>query len=242
MRQLIAGNWKMNGLAPSLGEVIALARALEIKPPSCDVLICPPATLLSRAVQCGGAGMVFGGQDCHHAKSGAFTGDISAQMLRDAGAVAVIVGHSERRQNHGETDAVVAAKVRAAWDAGLLAIVCIGETLTEREAGRTEAVCRTQLAGSVPSGASIANSVIAYEPIWAIGSGKTPSLAEIAATHAHIRSCVGVPARVIYGGSVSPSNARDILALPEVNGALVGGASLSAADFSMIVDSSPSGH
>jgi len=238
MRQLIAGNWKMNGLAPSLAEVTALARALETKPPRCEVLICPPATLLARAVQGGGVGMSFGGQDCHCEQSGPFTGDISAQMLRDAGAVAVIVGHSERRHYHGETDAVVAAKVKAAWGAGLLAIICVGETLAEREAGQTEAVCRTQLAGSVPPGASMANIAIAYEPVWAIGTGKTPTLAEIEATHAHIRGCLSATARILYGGSVNPSNAEKILAIPEVDGALVGGASQKAADFSKIVDCS----
>jgi triosephosphate isomerase len=235
MRQLIAGNWKMNGLTPSLTEVTALARTLAINPPRCDVFICPPATLLSRAVRAGGVGVSFGGQDCHPEQSGPFTGDISAQMLRDSGAMAVIVGHSERRQHHGETDAVVAAKVKAAWGAGLIAIICIGETLAEREAGQAETVCKTQLAGSVPSGATIANTAIAYEPVWAIGTGKLPTLAEISATHAHIRLCLGSPVRVIYGGSVSPSNAREILSLSEVDGALVGGASLKAADFSIIV-------
>lgn len=240
MRQLIAGNWKMNGLAPSLAEVASLARALATKPPRCDVLICPPATLLSRAVQSGGAHMSFGGQDCHSEQSGPFTGDISAQMLGDAGAVAVILGHSERRQHHGETNALVAAKVRAAWGAGLLAIVCVGETLGEREAGRAEVVCRTQLAASIPSGASIANIAVAYEPVWAIGTGKTPTLAEIAAMHAHIRGCLTTTTRVLYGGSLNPSNAEKILAIPQVDGALVGGASLRAADFSTIIDSSRS--
>lgn len=238
MRQLIAGNWKMNGLAASLAEVETLARALSAKPAHCDVLICPPATLIGRAISRGAAGIQFGGQDCHAEASGAFTGDISAEMLRDAGATAVIVGHSERRQLHGETDAMVAAKAKAAWRAGLMAIICIGETLSEREAGQAEEVCEAQLTGSVPQGSTIANTAIAYEPIWAIGTGKTPTNAEIAAIHAHIRACLGSPLRILYGGSVKPSNAKEILALPEVGGALVGGASLKATDFVTIVEAS----
>jgi len=241
MRQLIAGNWKMNGLASSLSEVTALAHALEARPPMCDVLICPPATLLSRAVQIGGTVVACGGQDCHSERSGPFTGDVSAQMLRDAGAVAVIVGHSERRKLHGETNSVVASKANAAWHAGLMAIICIGESLAERQAGKAQAVCKAQLAGSVPPGASIANTAIAYEPIWAIGTGKTPTHAEIADMHAHIRVCLDVKMRILYGGSVNSSNAEAILALPEVDGALVGGASLKASDFLSIIESSRSG-
>ncbi|MGZ5960646.1 MAG: triose-phosphate isomerase [Rhizomicrobium sp.] len=238
MRQLIAGNWKMNGLGASLAEVEALTRNLSDKPANCDVLICPPATLISRAVRTGGADIMFGGQDCHAEAAGAFTGDVSAEMLRDAGAKAVIVGHSERRQLHGETDAVIAAKAKAAWRAGLIAIICIGETLAEREAGQAEAVCKKQLSGSVPPGATIANTAIAYEPVWAIGTGKTPTSAEIAAMHAHIRACLGSDLRILYGGSVKPSNAKEILALPNVGGALVGGASLKASDFITIVEAS----
>jgi triosephosphate isomerase len=241
MRQLIAGNWKMNGLATSLGVVDELVRALHAKPPRCDVLICPPATLLSRAVERGGAGILFGGQDCHVENSGAFTGDVSAEMLRDAGASAVIIGHSERRLYHNESDAIVAAKALAAWRAGLNAIICIGETLSEREAGQTKAICKMQLAGSVPHGATPANTTIAYEPVWAIGTGKTPTSAEIADTHAHIRSCLGARLRILYGGSVKPSNAKEILALSDVAGALVGGASLTALDFITIVESAQSG-
>lgn len=240
MRKLIAGNWKMNGLESALGVVDEVARALQANAPHCDVLICPPATLISRAVQRGGAGILFGGQDCHAEASGAFTGDISAEMLRDAGASAVIVGHSERRQYHRETDATVAAKVRAAWRASLMAIVCIGETLAEREAGRAEVVCKMQLSGSVPPGATPANTTIAYEPVWAIGTGKTPTSAEITAMHAHIRSCLGPPLRILYGGSVKPSNAKEILTLPNVGGALVGGASLFASDFITILESAQS--
>jgi triosephosphate isomerase len=191
--------------------------------------------LLARAVERAVPGLAFGAQDCHVAASGAFTGDISAEMLRDAGATAVIVGHSERRQLHGEDDALVADKAKAAWRAGLTAIICIGETLPEREAGRAETVCRDQLAGSVPAGATPTNTSIAYEPVWAIGTGKTATLAQIAAMHAHIKSCLSAALRVLYGGSVKPSNAAEILALEDVDGALVGGASLLAADFVKIV-------
>jgi len=235
MRQLIAGNWKMNGVQASLSEIGALGRALDAHPVGCDVLICPPATLISRASALGCANIRFGGQDCHAEAAGAFTGDISAEMLRDAGATAVIVGHSERRQFHGETDAVVCAKAKAAWRAGLLAIICIGETLAEREAGRAEEICKSQLSGSIPPGATVANTAVAYEPVWAIGTGKTPTSGEIAAMHVHIRSCLGMGARILYGGSVKPSNAKEILSLSEVGGALVGGASLKASDFITIV-------
>jgi triosephosphate isomerase (TIM) len=235
MRQLIAGNWKMNGFGPALAEIEAVARGLGS--PACDVLICPPATLIARAAALG-TKVAIGGQDCHAEVSGAFTGDISAEMLRDAGASAVIVGHSERRQYHGETDAVVAAKAKAAWRAGLTAIVCIGETEAEREAGRAYDVCKTQLAGSVPEGATAVNTAIAYEPVWAIGTGKTPTTPDIAQMHAHIRACLGQPLRILYGGSVKPSNAAEILSLGDVGGALVGGASLKAADFLTIVRSS----
>ena len=240
MRQLIAGNWKMNGLAASLGEIEALGRALRARPPSCDVLICPPATLIARAAALG-SGIAIGGQDCHAQASGAFTGDISTEMLKDAGATAVIVGHSERRQYHGETDATVAVKAKAAWRAGLLAVICIGETEGERDAGRAYDICKTQLAGSVPGGATTENTAIAYEPVWAIGTGKTPTTPDIAQMHAHIRSSLGHDLRILYGGSVKPSNAREILALSDVGGALVGGASLKAADFLTIVEASRDG-
>jgi triosephosphate isomerase len=234
MRQLIAGNWKMNGLAASLGEIEALAGALGS--PQCDVLICPPATLIARAAAAAaGTPIAIGGQDCHAQASGAFTGDVSAEMLRDAGATAVIVGHSERRQYHGETDAIVAAKAKAAWRAGLVAIICIGETEAERDAGKAYEVCKTQIAGSVPPGATPANTAVAYEPVWAIGTGKTPTTAEIAQMHAHIKASLPAGIRILYGGSVKPSNAREILGLDDVGGALVGGASLKAADFLTIV-------
>ncbi|HEV2651605.1 MAG TPA: triose-phosphate isomerase [Rhizomicrobium sp.] len=240
MRSLIAGNWKMNGLASSLAEIEKLNRALTDAPADCDVLICPPATLISRAVAVAGV-VPIGGQDCRAEVSGAFTGDISAEMLQDAGATAVIVGHSERRQCHGETDAMVAAKAQAAWRAGLLAIICVGETEAERDAGHANRICKTQLAVSVPKGATVANTVIAYEPVWAIGTGKTPTPAEIAQMHAHIRACLGSPLRILYGGSAKPANAPEILRLPEVSGALVGGASLKADDFLQIIRAAPAG-
>ena len=232
MRKLIAGNWKMNGLGASLGEIEVLDKALGA--PECDVLICPPATLVARAAALG-TRIAIGGQDCHAEISGAFTGDVSAEMLRDAGASAVIVGHYERRQYHAETDAIVAAKAKAAWRAGLVAIICIGETEAERDAGKAYEVCKSQIAGSVPSGATAANTAVAYEPVWAIGTGKTPTVAEIAQMHAHIKAGLPAGIRILYGGSVKPSNAREILGLADVGGALVGGASLKAADFLTIV-------
>jgi triosephosphate isomerase len=238
MRQLIAGNWKMNGLPADLAEL----EALKGEGGNCDVLICPPATLLAQAAWFVKGAFALGGQDCHAEPSGAFTGDISAEMLKDAGAAFVIVGHSERRQLHGESDAVVAAKARAAWRAGLCAIICIGETDAERDAGKAHGVCHGQIKGSVPAEADASNTAIAYEPVWAIGTGRTPTSAEIAAMHAHIRHCLtqqlgekGRGLRILYGGSVKPSNAREILALPEVGGALVGGASLKAKDFRAII-------
>jgi triosephosphate isomerase (TIM) len=235
MRQLIAGNWKMNGVSTELVQVEALARELRTNAPQCDVLVCPPATLISRAVQVGGADVMFGGQDCHAEASGSFTGDVSAEMLRDAGAQAVIVGHSERRRLHGETDSMVAAKTNAAWRAGLVAIVCVGETIAERESGKADAVCEAQLSVSLPTGATPENTAVAYEPVWAIGTGMTPTSAEICAMHAHIRAILGSGVRILYGGSVNAENAGDILRLRDVGGALVGGASLRASDFLKIV-------
>jgi triosephosphate isomerase len=241
---LIAGNWKMNGLASSLGELTALKEALVQTPPSCEVLVCPPASLIAQANWHVKSAFALGGQDCHAKDKGAFTGDISAEMLKDAGASYVIVGHSERRQYHGEGDAIVAAKAQAAWRAGLKAIICIGESLAERDAGTATHICSGQLDGSVPDGATAANTVIAYEPVWAIGTGRTPTSPDIAAMHAHIRSCLtgrlGEGAKailILYGGSVNPANAAEILSLPEVGGALVGGASLKAADFLKIIGS-----
>ena len=241
MRPLIAGNWKMHGLAPQLGEIEAIAASVKAAPPFADILICLPATLIARAVQTAGGRIAIGGEDCSAEIAGAFTGDISAEMLKDAGASAVIVGHSERRQHHGETDAIVAAKARAARRAGLLAIICIGETKSQRLDGKALSVCGDQIAGSVPEGTTASAVTIGYEPLWAIGSGHMPTSEEIAEMHAHIRQCLAVrlgtegkEVRILYGGSVKPSNARDILALPEVGGALVGGASLKAADFEAI--------
>jgi triosephosphate isomerase len=238
-RKLAAGNWKMNGTAANLGELDALVAAHPR--PSVDIVLCPPATLLSRmAAHAGHIGL--GGQDCHADASGAHTGDISVAMLADAGASHVIVGHSERRADHGETDAAVRAKAEAILAGGLTAIVCIGETLAEREAGRTLDVVGTQLAGSVPGNATGATTVIAYEPVWAIGTGKVATPAEIAEVHAFIRAELarrfgteGNAFRILYGGSVKASNAAEIFAVRDVDGALVGGASLKAADFSPIV-------
>lgn len=241
MRKLAAGNWKMNGTQASLSEVAALLAAHPA--PGCDMLLCPPATLVSAmAGVAKGTALKVGGQDCHAKASGAHTGDISAAMLVDAGASHVILGHSERRTDHGETDAHVLAKAEAAIAAGLVAVVCIGETEAERDAGRTLDVVGTQLHGSVPASATAATLVIAYEPVWAIGTGRTPTIAEIAEVHAFIRArltarigeqAAGV--RLLYGGSVKPSNAAEIFAVPHVDGALVGGASLKAADFGAIV-------
>ncbi len=235
MRPLIAGNWKMNGLASSLAEIEAVARMVAATPPKADILICPPATLIARAAEAAAGRIAIGGQDCHAQISGAFTGDVSAEMLKDAGASAVILGHSERRHFHHESDAEVAAKVKAAWRAGLLAIVCVGETEAQRDEGEALNIVSRQIAAGLPVGATPANTAIAYEPVWAIGTGRTPTLAEIAQMHAHIRkSLSGGAVRILYGGSVKPSNAADILALAEVGGALVGGASLNARDFQAI--------
>ncbi|MBU6500148.1 MAG: triose-phosphate isomerase [Rhodospirillales bacterium] len=234
MRQLIAGNWKMNGLAGA-GAAIAGAVRQGAAGLACDLVICPPATLLIPLAQAlAGSPVELGGQDCHAAQSGAHTGDIAAPMLRDAGARWVILGHSERRAAHGESDSAVHAKVLAAVAAGLAPIVCVGESEAERAAGRHEAVIAGQLAAGLPEGFA---GVVAYEPIWAIGTGRTASLADIAAMHAFIRArlaarhAAGAAARILYGGSVKAENARDILAVPEVGGALVGGASLDAAAF-----------
>ena len=241
MKKLAAGNWKMNGSHAALAEVAALLSSHPA--PACEMLLCPPATLISPMSQAAqGSKLMVGGQDCHATTSGAHTGDISAQMLAEAGATHVILGHSERRTDHGETDAQVRAKAEAALAAGLIAIVCIGETESQRNAGETLAVIGRQLDGSIPAGATAETLVIAYEPVWAIGTGRTPTLAEIAEVHAFLRSrlqgLIGAEAagvRLLYGGSVKPSNADEIFAVPHVDGALVGGASLKAADFGAIV-------
>ena len=241
MRKLAAGNWKMNGTTPALAEATALIAAHPN--PACEMLLCPPATLLSRMTAVAyGSALRLGGQDCHPKAAGAHTGDVSAAMLKDAGASYVILGHSERRSDHGETDALVKAKAEAALSVGLVAIVCIGETEAERDAGRTLDVIGGQLDGSLPAGATATSLVIAYEPVWAIGTGRTPTLDEIAEVHAFLRDrlsgLIGAEAagvRLLYGGSVKPSNATEIFAVPHVDGALVGGASLKAADFGAIV-------
>ncbi|WP_108482195.1 triose-phosphate isomerase [Oceaniglobus ichthyenteri] len=240
-RKLAAGNWKMNGTAAALSEVQALLAAHPA--PGCDVLLCPPATLVHRMAEAAkGGALSVGGQDCHAATSGAHTGDIAADMLADAGASHVITGHSERRTDHGETDEMVRAKTQAAHDAGLIAVVCIGETLDQREAGETLAICAAQLTGSLPDTASAANTVVAYEPVWAIGTGKVPTLDQIGEVHGFLRAELekrfgdnGTSMRLLYGGSVKAANAAEIFAVPDVDGALVGGASLKAADFSGII-------
>jgi len=241
MRRLAAGNWKMNGSPLALTEVTALLK--DHPAPGCEMLLCPPATLIAQmAWHVRRSALSVGGQDCHTGTSGAHTGDISARMLAEAGASYVILGHSERRADHGESDALVAAKTQAAWEAGLVAIVCVGETEAQRDAGETLAVVGAQLAGSVPDGATADNTVIAYEPVWAIGTGRTPTLAEIAEVHGHLRAELtrrfgqeAAGMRLLYGGSVKPSNAAEIFAVRDVDGALVGGASLKAADFGAIV-------
>ncbi|MEI2805159.1 triose-phosphate isomerase [Albidovulum sp.] len=240
-RKLAAGNWKMNGTAADLAEVEALARAHPA--PRSEVLVCPPATLIAQmAWKSRGSAILTGGQDCHASPSGAHTGDIAAAMLRDAGASHVILGHSERRADHGETDALVRAKAGAAGEAGLVRIICVGETEAERDAGRTLDVIGRQLEGSVPDAATAADAVIAYEPVWAIGTGRTPTLEQIAEVHDFLRDRLtrrfGAEAgemRLLYGGSVKPSNAAEIFATSNVDGALVGGASLKAADFGAII-------
>ena len=242
MRKLVAGNWKMNGTNASLSEVAALLKAHPA--PACEMLLCPPASLLSRMADVtSGTQLKLGGQDCHAEVSGAFTGDISAAMLTDCGATHVILGHSERRALHAETDGLVRAKAEAAIAAGLTAIICVGETETQRDAGATLDVIGAQLLNSLPPAASSANTVIAYEPVWAIGTGRTPTLAEIADVHLFLRARLtgrmgadALEVRLLYGGSVKPSNAVEIFALINVDGALVGGASLKAADFGAIVE------
>ena len=247
MRPLVAGNWKMNGLCASLAELAQLKEKLGAAAPSCEVLVCPPFTLIAQAHWTVKGAFALGGQDCNAKPCGPFTGDISAEMLKDAGASYVIVGHSERRQLHGERDGDVAAKAGAAWRAGLTAIICIGETEEQRDKGHAHHICSGQIDGSVPLAATPANTVLAYEPVWAIGTGKTATATDIKAMHAHLRSCltqrlgpsIGESAarqvRILYGGSVKGDNAAEILNLPEVNGALVGGASLKCEDFHRII-------
>ncbi|WP_209596103.1 triose-phosphate isomerase [Ruegeria sp. HKCCSP351] len=241
-RKLAAGNWKMNGTGAALSELEALCKSHPDA--SVDILICPPATLLSRAADTvRGSAVTIGGQDCHAASAGAHTGDISAEMLLDAGATSVILGHSERRVDHEEHDEDIRAKACAAMDAGLKAIICVGESLEQREAANTLDIIGGQMSGSIPDQATGENLIIAYEPIWAIGTGKVPTLDEIGEVHDFIRARlerrfgegVGRSVRLVYGGSVKPSNAAEIFAVSNVDGALVGGASLKARDFTGII-------
>lgn len=242
-RPLIVGNWKMNGLAASLAEATALAGKTTAQMPAAELGLCPPATLVAAmAAALKGTGIGVGGQDCHAKAAGAHTGDISAEMLKDAGATYVLAGHSERRTDHGETDSVVRAKAQAAHRAGLVAIVCVGETLAQRDAGETLKVVSAQLRGSLPDDATAANTVIAYEPVWAIGTGRTPTEDQVAEVHAAMRQELkarfndGEGMRLLYGGSVKPDNAKTLMAVADVDGALVGGASLKANDFWPIIE------
>ena len=248
IRPLIAGNWKMNGLKSSLAEFEAMLAGASKVAAKADLLVCPPATLMAAFAEKAlkSKALAIGGQDCHPKASGAHTGDISAEMLGDAGASAVIVGHSERRADHAESDMLVRQKAEAAWRAGLTAIVCIGETQGQRDSGQTLGICDGQLGGSLPEGARSANLVVAYEPVWAIGTGVTPTAGDVEQIHKFIRDSLiarfkgeGAKIRILYGGSVKPSNAAELMAVANVNGALVGGASLKAADFLAIAQSCP---
>ncbi|WP_114008811.1 triose-phosphate isomerase [Cohaesibacter intestini] len=240
IKPLVAGNWKMNGLKASAPELEALIAGFDAElAAKADTMICPPFTLVAAfAEKAADSAVAIGAQDCHFNVSGAHTGDISAQMLADAGADAVIVGHSERRADHGETNDVVKSKAEAVWAQDLVAIICVGETEAERKGGETLEVVGSQLAGSIPAGATAANTVIAYEPVWAIGTGLTPTAEDVAEVHAFMRKQLveafgedGASMRLLYGGSVKASNAVELMGVDNVNGALVGGASLKAADF-----------
>ncbi|MEM9289025.1 MAG: triose-phosphate isomerase [Pseudomonadota bacterium] len=238
---LVAGNWKMNGLSSALAELRALSDRLQASPAPCDVLVCPPFTLIAAACQAAPQTPI-GGQDCHPNTSGAHTGDISAEMLVDCGATAVIVGHSERRTDHGETDALVKSKAEAGLSQGLTVIVCVGETEAERDAGKTLDVIAGQVRGSMPADATPDKVIIAYEPVWAIGTGRTPSVADVEDVHGSIRALLsetltnGANMRILYGGSVKPANASELMHAADVDGALIGGASLKAVDFDGIID------
>ena len=247
VRPLSAGNWKMNGLKASVAEFDAMCAGAPGVAAKADLLVCPPATLIAAfAEKARGKAVTVGAQDCHPKTSGAHTGDIAAEMLADAGASAIIVGHSERRADHGESDALVKQKAEAAWRAGVVAIVCIGETQSQRDAGQTLDILRGQLNGSLPDGSTAANLVVAYEPVWAIGTGLTPTAKDVEQIHGFIRELLtsrfkadGGRVRILYGGSVKPSNAAELMAVKNVNGALVGGASLKAADFLAIAKGCP---
>ena len=243
MRTLIAGNWKMHGLAPQLSEIAAIAAFAHARLSHADVLVCLPATLISRATQTADGRIAIGGEDCSAESAGAFTGDVSADMLKDAGATTVILGHSERRRFHHETDALVGAKAKMALRAGLTTIVCIGETQAQRRSGEALSVCGDQIAGSLPEDvAKSGKTAIAYEPLWAIGTGQVPTSKDIAEMHQHIRACLrscaglkGLDIRIIYGGSVNAENVHAVLETSEVAGVLIGGASLKAADFDAVL-------
>ena len=247
IRPLIAGNWKMNGVKASAGELGQMLASVGDLWRKADLVICPPSTLISTfAAVALGSHIRIGAQNCHPEASGAHTGDISAEMLADAGATAVIVGHSERRADHAESDALVRRKAEAAWRAGLTAIVCVGETREQRDAGKALEICGGQLAGSLPDGSSAGNLVVAYEPVWAIGTGLTPTSGDVEQVHHFIRESLlsrfkeeGAKVRILYGGSVKPSNAAELMGVANVNGALVGGASLKAADFLAIAKGCP---
>lgn len=238
-KKLVAGNWKMNGRrADGLALAGDVARRARAETVLCDVLVCPPATLLAAVREVlSGSGVALGGQDCHALANGAYTGDISAEMLADAGCTHVILGHSERRHGHGESDAEIRGKTAAAMRAGLVAVLCVGETQEQRQAGNAGAAVAAQLAGSIPDGMAPGRLVVAYEPVWAIGTGLSATLEDIALMHAAIRARLSPDTRILYGGSVNPRNAAGILGLEEVDGALVGGASLLADDFWTIAKS-----
>ncbi|MGE5157126.1 MAG: triose-phosphate isomerase [Gemmatimonas sp.] len=248
IRPLIAGNWKMNGLKASMGEFEAMLAGAAAVASKADLLVCPPATLVAAFAEKAAttAALVVGAQDCHPKPAGAHTGDISAEMLADAGAKAIIVGHSERRADHGESDLLIRQKAEAVWRAGLVAIVCIGETEAQRDAGQTLDILGGQLKLSLPDGARAGNLVVAYEPVWAIGTGRTPTTEDVEQIHRFIREFLvgrfsgeGARTRILYGGSVKPSNAAELMAVANVDGALVGGASLKAADFLAIGQACP---
>jgi len=247
IRPLIAGNWKMNGLKSAMAEFEAMLAGASDVAGKADLLVCPPATLIPAfAEKARGKALMVGAQDCHPKPSGAHTGDLAAEMLADAGAGAIIVGHSERRADHGESDVLVRQKAEAVWRAGLLAIVCIGETQQQRDSGQTLDICRSQLTVSVPDQARADNLVVAYEPVWAIGTGLTPTAGDVEQIHRFIRDLLtsrfhgeGTGMRILYGGSVKPANARELMAVANVNGALIGGASLKASDFLAIAGGCP---
>ncbi len=242
-KPLVAGNWKMNGLGASLREARAVAARMNALSPDCDVAICPPFTLITAlAGELSGTVVLVGAQDCHPDESGAHTGEVAAEMIAESGGRLVIVGHSERRADHGESDALVAAKAQAAWRAGLGAIICVGEREAQRDAGDALAVVGAQLAGSIPDGAAPGNTIVAYEPVWAIGTGRVPNVEDVREMHTMIRENLAdrlgdaaAQMRILYGGSVKPGNARELMAVANVDGALVGGASLKAEDFLGII-------